>query len=157
MKLPVAILCFFYLLPVYAFSQAPLTIFEKSNGMASATYDECIDFYKKIVRLNPVLHMQEMGQTDAGLPLHLVICSNDKQFDPEKWTRKNKLVILINNGIHPGEPDGIDASMLLVRDIAVGKYRLPDNIILAFIPVYNIGGALNRSSTSRVNQDGPED
>ena len=64
-------------------------------------------------------------------------------------------MILINNGIHPGEPDGIDASMMLARDILNKKVSLPDNVALAFIPVYNIGGCLNRNSYSRVNQNGP--
>ncbi|HEY0749810.1 MAG TPA: M14 family metallopeptidase, partial [Chitinophagaceae bacterium] len=61
------------------------------------------------------------------------------------------------NGIHPGEPDGIDASMLLVREITEKKYNLPDNIVLALIPVYNIGGALNRSKYYRIDQNGPEE
>ncbi|MGZ5135310.1 MAG: hypothetical protein ACXWCG_09175, partial [Flavitalea sp.] len=59
------------------------------------------------------------------------------------------------NGIHPGEPDGIDASMLLVRDIVTGKKKLPANVVLAIIPVYNIGGCLNRSENYRVDQNGP--
>jgi hypothetical protein len=59
------------------------------------------------------------------------------------------------NGIHPGEPDGIDASMLLARDIQAGKYKLPSNVVIALIPVYNIGGALNRSAFYRVDQNGP--
>ena len=58
-----------------------------------------------------------MGLTDAGYPLHLVLISNDEKFDPAVWHKQNKVVILINNGIHPGEPDGIDASMMLARDI----------------------------------------
>ncbi len=66
------------------------------------------------------------------------------------------VTILINNSIHAGEPDGTDACMLLLRDIAVGKIKIPDNIRLAVIPVYNIGGALNRGSFSRVNQNGPD-
>jgi hypothetical protein len=64
--------------------------------------------------------------------------------------------MLINNGIHPGEPDGIDASMMLLRDAAEGRIRIPDNVVLAVIPVYNIGGALNRNNSTRVNQVGPE-
>jgi hypothetical protein len=76
--------------------------------------------------------------------------------DPAAWHRAHKVVILINNGIHPGEPDGIDASMLLLRDLVTKKVRLPDNVALAVIPLYNIGGALNRGSFSRVNQNGPE-
>ena len=96
-----------------------------------------------------------MGPTDAGYPLHLVMLSNDRKFNPMVWHQQHKVVILINNGIHPGEPDGIDASMMLVRDILTNKIKLPDNVALAFIPVYNIGGCLNRNSFSRVNQNGP--
>ena len=98
-----------------------------------------------------------MAQTDANFPLHLVVVSNDKDFNFESIHKKNKRIILINNGIHPGEPDGIDASMLLVRDIVTGKEKLPDNIVLAIIPVYNIGGCLNRSANYRVDQNGPEE
>jgi hypothetical protein len=63
---------------------------------------------------------------------------------------------LINNGIHAGEPDGIDATMQLFRDLALGKIKVPQNTIISTIPIYNIGGALNRNSTTRANQDGPE-
>jgi hypothetical protein len=45
---------------------------------------------------------------------------------------------LINNGIHAGEPDGIDATMQLFRDLA----RRCQNTIISTIPIYNIGGAL---------------
>jgi hypothetical protein len=88
-------------------------------------------------------------------PLHLILVSSDGKFDPALWHKQNKVVILINNGIHAGEPDGIDASMMLVRDIANNKIKLPYNVTLGIIPVYNIGGCLNRSSFSRVNQNGP--
>jgi hypothetical protein len=71
--------------------------------------------------------------------------------------KEGKTVILINNGIHPGEPDGIDASMLLVKDIVAGKIDLPSNVVLAIIPVYNIGGCLRRSPYYRVDQEGPEE
>ncbi len=129
--------------------------FEKSNGKESATYFEAVDWYKNLDKQSPLVMMKEMGMTDAGYPLHLVLLSSDGSFDPVQWHRNKKAVILINNGIHPGEPDGIDASMMLVRDIAKGKISLPKNVALGFIPVYNIGGCLNRNSTSRANQDGP--
>jgi hypothetical protein len=32
---------------------------------------------------------------------------------------------------------------------------MPDNLAIGIIPIYNIGGSLNRNSFSRVNQDGP--
>ncbi|HQX97783.1 MAG TPA: M14 family metallopeptidase, partial [Chitinophagaceae bacterium] len=85
------------------------------------------------------------------------VVGNNGDSNFENIRKNNKRIILINNGIHPGEPDGIDASMLLVRDIVQNKYKIPDNIVLAFIPVYNIGGCLNRSANYRVDQDGPEE
>ncbi len=129
--------------------------FEKTNGMESAPYFEAIDWYKNLDKISAKVWVKEMGMTDAGYPLHLVMVSNDGKFDAAKWHQQNKAVILINNGIHPGEPDGIDASMMLVRDIVTNKIKLPDNVALAFIPVYNIGGCLNRGSYSRANQHGP--
>lgn len=135
--------------------QAQLCRFEKTDGKESAPYFEAIDWYRNIDKLSTKVFMKEMGLTDADYPLHLVLVSNDAKFDPVQWHAQHKVVILINNGIHPGEPDGIDASMMLVRDIATNKIQLPNNVVLAFIPVYNIGGCLNRNSYSRANQNGP--
>jgi hypothetical protein len=98
-----------------------------------------------------------MGMTDAGYPLHLIVVSNNGDYNFDNIRKNNKRIILINNGIHPGEPDGVDASMLLVRDIVTNKYKIADNVVLAFIPIYNIGGCLNRSADYRVDQDGPEE
>ncbi|RYD76110.1 MAG: hypothetical protein EOP53_15330 [Sphingobacteriales bacterium] len=134
---------------------AQLTQFEKSDGKETATYFEVIDWYKKMDAKSAMVSMKEMGMTDAGYPLHLVMVNSDGKFDPASWHNQSKVVIMINNGIHPGEPDGIDASMMLVRDIINKKAALPSNIALAFIPVYNIGGCLNRNAYTRVNQNGP--
>ncbi len=136
--------------------QAQTTPFERSGGSQTATYAEIIRFYEQLDRSSSRLKMVSRGGSDAGYPLHVLLYSNDGTSDPAAWHAKGKLVILINNGIHPGEPDGIDASMALLRDLVKGTYRLPDNIALAIIPVYNIGGAINRSPNYRVDQNGPE-
>jgi hypothetical protein len=150
------ILVFSYLLLAkFAIGQLPLTIFEQSKGKESATYAQSIAYYQKLALKYRTIRIKTMGPTDAGLPLHIVLFSSDQQFNSADWKRKNKLVFLVTNGIHPGEPDGIDASMMLVRDLASGKIKAPNNIVLAVMPIYNIGGALNRNSFSRVNQDGP--
>ena len=150
---------FFVAISILMFFSSPAqqTVFERSKGLRSATYFETIEFYKRISASSPFVKITEQGLTDAGYPLHLVMVNSDGQFDIKQWQKKNKIIVFINNGIHPGEPDGIDASMLLVRDIARKKIILPSNICLAIIPVYNIGGALNRGSTSRANQQGPEE
>ncbi len=141
--------------PLLVFSQHITTRFEQSGGTESPTYYEIIQWWKKLDAASPIAKMIEMGLTDAGFPLHLILVSTDKDFNIKSIRTKKKAIIFINNGIHPGEPDGIDASMLLVRDIVENKYRLPSNVVLAIIPVYNIGGCLNRSKNYRIDQNGP--
>ncbi|WDO11424.1 M14 family metallopeptidase [Flavobacterium sp. WW92] len=132
-----------------------LTPYEKGNGNQTATYEETIAYFQLLDKSFETVSMQEMGLTDSGEPLHIVTFNPDKDFDFEK-IQKEKAVLLINNGIHPGEPDGIDATMMLFRDLALGKIKVPKNVVIVNIPIYNIGGALNRNSFSRANQNGPE-
>jgi hypothetical protein len=130
----------------------PVTPFEKGNKNQSTTYEECISFYQLLDSNSDKIEMKTMGLTDSGKPLHIVVFSENKDFS----FNQNKAVLLINNGIHPGEPDGIDATMMLMRDLANTKIKVPKNTIVVAIPVYNIDGMLNRNSFSRANQNGPE-
>lgn len=134
------------------------TPFERSVGKATATYQEGIDFYKTLDKTFPHLKMMEMGPTDSGEPLHLVILNKAENFDLAEIRNGNKAVFMINNAIHAGESDGVDASMLLLRDLAGNpdKYPFLQDVVIAVIPFYNIGGVLNRNSVWRVNQNGPE-
>lgn len=136
-------------------AQNLVTPFEKSNGKETATYKACIAYYKLLQQKYKGITIKNVGLTDAGYPLQVIIFGNGKTEDNKQWHSANKAIILVNNGIHPGEPDGIDASMMLLRDLAVGKIKMPNNVVLAIIPIYNIGGSLNRNNFSRVNQDGP--
>ncbi len=134
-----------------------MTPFEK-NPNTTATYHEAIDFYTHLAAQHKALQFTPTGTTDAGYPLHAAVISTDLDFDPASIRRKGKLILLINNAIHPGEPCGVDASMLLARDYLEQpelQKRL-GNIVLVIIPLYNIGGALNRNSHTRANQNGPQ-
>ncbi len=146
--------CFVFVIS-FVHAQNLVTPFEKSKGNETATYTECINYYNKLAASNTTIAVKTFGSSDAGYPLHLVLYAGDSNFNPAQWQQQNKVVILVNNGIHPGEPDGIDASMLLLRDLVTGKTKAPSNVVLAIIPIYNIGGSLNRNSFSRVNQNGP--
>ena len=129
------------------------TFYETSNGLETPTYEETIAFYINLARDFPEINIRTIGKTDSGYPLHLVTFNPDGDFNFEN-VRKEKSIILINNGIHPGESDGIDATMLLYRDLATEKLQPPENTILVTIPIYNVGGALNRNSNTRANQNG---
>ncbi|WP_418603118.1 M14 family metallopeptidase [Hwangdonia sp.] len=132
------------------------THFETSKGFETATYEQTIAFYIELSEVYPEISIQEIGDTDSGKPLHIVTLNVDSQFDFSK-IRKNKRILLINNGIHPGESDGIDATMMLFRDLVNGKIKALKNTVIVTIPIYNVGGSLHRNATTRTNQNGPKD
>jgi hypothetical protein len=133
---------------------AQLTPFEQSKDKNyTATYAQVISYYQNLSKQQPQMRLFNYGSTDIGKPLTLVVLSKDKVFDPALIKKQNKRVLLINNGIHPGEPEGIDASMMLVRDL-LKKNQLPKDVVLCFIALYNIDGSINRG-VSRINQNGP--
>lgn len=144
----------FLLIPSFVFSQELITPFEK-NKNNTTTYDECIDFYRNLDEKFTTIKMYEAGETDIGRPLHLVIISRNEISEADKLRNDNKTFLLINNGIHPGEPDGIDASMIVARNLVTKG--VPENVVILIIPVYNVDGMLNRNNFTRVNQNGPDE
>ncbi|MGS2739134.1 M14 family metallopeptidase [Sinomicrobium sp. M5D2P17] len=132
-----------------------VTLFETSGGEKTAEYEEVMAYYMKLARTFPDIALQTMGDTDSGHPLHIVTYNPEGSFNFNR-IREDKRIVLILNGIHPGESDGIDATMMLLRDYAKGKLTPPENTVIVAVPVYNIGGALNRNSHTRANQNGPE-
>ena len=134
------------------------THFEKNNN-ETAPYTEGVAYYQKLAKAFPkLLKLKEAGVTDIGKPLHVAILSLDETFTPKAARLKNKTVLFINNAIHPGEPEGVDATMMLLRDYLFSKdnQKFLRNIVLVVIPYYNVDGVLNRAWQSRVNQNGPD-
>lgn len=129
------------------------TPFEKTGK--TATYPEIIQFYKSLsTTFSQYCKLTDQGVADGGQPLNLLVLSEDGINDP--MYAKGRLIVMINNGIHPGEPEGIDASMALARDLCLNPEKLKGMVVL-IVPVFNIGGCLNRGKYSRANQNGPEE
>lgn len=133
------------------------TTFEKSQGLETATYQETITYYQDLANNYAEISIQAIGETDSGKPLHIVTLNMKGSGDNFESLRAKNRILLINNGIHPGESDGIDATMMLFRDLAQGKIAAPKNTVVVTIPIYNVGGSLNRNSTTRTNQNGPKE
>ena len=155
------ILAFVYIFFVFKISSScaqklPMSRFE-TNPNTTATYSEVISYYARLDTLYPQAKLISAGTSDAGLPIHTFVIDNSATFDPYSDINANKAVFFVNNGIHPGEPAGIDASMLWAKELLTNHAQnstLLDSMIIVIIPVYNIGGMLNRGQ-SRPNQNGP--
>ncbi len=148
----------FFFIQHFVTAQAIVPIPFDGNKNYSATYDEIMDFWKRLDTQFREVKLVEYGYSDVGRPIHLVVVSKETDFTPDAIRSKGKSILFINNAIHAGEPCGVEASMLLVRDYLTNsefEHRL-DNVALIIIPAYNIGGVLNRNNSTRTNQQGPE-
>ena len=108
------------------------------------TYAEVIKAYQQLDVKYLQAKMINIGKADGGKPLNLFLINTSGNFSIERLRKSNGIFLLINNGIHPGEPEGIDASLLLAKNLLNGKIILPKNVMIGIIPIYNIDGALNR-------------
>ncbi len=152
-----------YLISFFLLILPTITVFQVQaddlGSNKSLTYAEVIAKYKALDSLYEDAKMITYGRTDCGVPLHLFVITTTHVFDPWRLHELNKCVLFINNGIHPGEPDGIDASIQLATDLLSKPLykRLLENVVVCIIPVFNIDGALQRSCCSRANQNGPDE
>jgi hypothetical protein len=145
------------LLPCF-FGRAQINLrFEQNQTLA---YHEVIADYTWLDSTYETARLLEYGPTDIGKPLHLFVISADKQFDPAKLRHSGKRIILIMNGIHPGESAGVDASIRFADELLRNVNNIAgylENTVVCIIPVYNISGLLVRSHYNRVHQNGPEE
>lgn len=126
------------------------------TGNESITWEEAIEEYRELDFRFENTTMYESGRTDIGKPLYIFEIDERSGLSP----RDKKPILFINNGIHPGEPCGIDASLKFAKDLLENPTEEMKvwlrKVKIVIIPVYNVGGALNRGCCSRANQNGPE-
>ncbi len=135
-----------------------LTHFEKSNQLESPDYENTLEYFQKFADSTPFVKIKTIGLTPQGRELKVIIVSKDKAFTPVQAKKTGKAIVLIQNGIHPGEVEGKDACMLLLREILITKemQHLLDNTILLIIPILNVDGHERVSPFNRPNQNGPK-
>lgn len=132
---------------------------EKTDYRETPRYEETIAYSKKLAAASPLIELKSFGQSGEGRMLPLLIAATGGDFTPQAARKAGKAIVLIQACIHAGEPDGKDAGLALLRDIAITKTRagLLDKVVLLFIPIYNTDGHERFSPYNRINQNGPEE
>ncbi len=132
---------------------------ERTGYRQSADYDETIRYCRQMEGGSRWIQMQTFGRSGQGRELPLLVVSSDRAFTPEAARATGKAIVLIQNGIHAGEIEGKDASLALVRDLAVLRKRpdLLDHAILLVVPILSVDGHERRGPFHRINQNGPEE
>src|SRR3954471_6419136 len=129
---------------------------ETSHFEATGSYEETLDFLRQLQGHFPSMYLGFYGTSGQGRPMPFVVVSAEKAFTGRRAQRLPQPIVLIQNGIHAGEIDGKDASLLLLRDLALGRHpEILDRITLVILPIYNVDGHERISPYNRPNQDGP--
>lgn len=130
---------------------------EQSGLTATPRYDDTVAWLRRLVDASPELTMVSIGKSPEGRDLWLVIASKARAFTPEAMRATGKPVLFAQAGIHPGEIDGKDAGMMLLRDMTVvgTKRDLLDLVHVLFVPIFSVDGHERFSAYTRVNQRGP--
>ena len=117
----------------------------------SPDYADTRAWFDRLDAASDLIRIEQFGVSPEGRPIYAVIASKDgATFDPAKP------VLMAQAGIHPGEIDGKDAGMMLLRDMAFGdKGGLLDTVNLILIPILSVDGHERASAYSRPNQRGP--
>ena len=130
---------------------------EASGFEATSTHAETVDYLRRLVEQAPgLLSLESFGLSAQGRKMPLVVASRDGAFTPARARGAGHAVVLIQSGIHAGEIDGKDATLLLLRDWALGRRReLLAGVTVLMAPIYNVDGHERVSPHNRPNQDGP--
>ena len=129
---------------------------EADDFQSTPSYDDTIAFLRRLEAKSPALRLGFFGTSGEGRPMPYVVVSKERAFAPAAAQALDKPIVLIVAGIHSGEIDGKDASLILLRDIALGRApALLDAATLLLVPIYNVDGHERVSPFNRPNQDGP--
>lgn len=135
------------------------TFYEKSSFKETPRYSETIDYCKQLAELSSMVQYRTFGKSGLGYDLPLLIISKNKRFTPADALKSRNTVVWIQACIHPGEPDGKDAGLMLIRDIVTGRLNnhFIDDLTILFIPILNVDGHERFGPYNRINQNGPSE
>ncbi|MFN0133549.1 MAG: DPP IV N-terminal domain-containing protein [Phycisphaerales bacterium] len=133
------------------------TIAESSGYSVTASHDDIQSFLSTLTKRSPRVRMSEIGASEQRRPIFLALLANPPVATPEDAAKSGKLVVVLLGGIHPGECDGKEALLALLRDLALADPPPPilDSLVLAFVPNYNPDGNA-KLGNHRPGQAGPD-
>ncbi|MCX6287048.1 MAG: M14 family metallopeptidase [Bacteroidetes bacterium] len=153
------------------------TWYEHSGGTETPRYEQTIAFCKKLAKASTMVHYTRFGKSAQGRDLPLLIIDKDGLTDPDAIRKKGRVILLLQACIHPGESEGKDAGLMLIRDMVIGSEGRPvhktsefghtvstsglksllNGVSLVFIPIFNVDGHERFGPYNRINQNGPRE
>ncbi len=119
-----------------------LTRAEATGYRETSLHADVMRFIRALAAENdPRLHVTSFGTSPGGRELPLLVLSKDGLRTPAQARRSGRPVVLMLDGIHPGEVEGKEASLALVRDLLAGRHPdWLDSLVLLVAPLFNPDG-----------------
>ncbi|WP_438019852.1 M14 family metallopeptidase [Sorangium sp. So ce315] len=119
-----------------------LTRAEATGFRETSLHADVMRFVRALAaRDDPRLHVTTFGTSPGGRELPLLVLSRDGVRSPDEARRAGRPVVLMLDGIHPGEVEGKEASLALVRDLLDGRHPdWLDALVLLVAPLFNPDG-----------------
>ncbi len=135
------------------------TYYEASNYLETPRYTETIEYCKRLDAESKMITYTTFGASPQGRDLPLIILDKDGLTTPEAIRKKGRIILLVECCIHPGEPEGKDAMLMLLRDMAIfgQEKELLEDVSVMVIPIFNVDGHERFGSYNRINQNGPKE
>ncbi|HEY4000517.1 MAG TPA: M14 family zinc carboxypeptidase [Candidatus Xenobia bacterium] len=121
---------------------SPLTRAEASGYLETSRHADVMTFLHTLQeRHDPRLFITSFGSSPEGRDLPLVVLSEKPVKTPQQAVDSGLPVVLVINGIHAGEVEGKEASLMLVRDLLDGTAGdLLQHLVLLVVPLFNADG-----------------
>jgi hypothetical protein len=137
-------------------SATPQTRAERTAFQETSTYAEVRAFIDAVARATPKVRVEIFGQSEEGRDLPLVVVGDPPVQAPPPRSPSRLPVVLVMANIHAGEVEGKEATLHLVRRLALGDLQpLLRSAVWLFAPIYNADGNEKFSLDNRVEQNGP--
>jgi len=142
---------------VPGFAQEPQTVAESSQYKSTSLYKDVMAFINALQQQSPLIRVESLCRSAEGRDVPLMILADPPVSSPQDLKRDGRAVVYIQANIHAGEVEGKEASLMLARDILLHKKpAVLDKLVVLIAPIFNADGNEKISTTSRPQQDGPE-
>jgi hypothetical protein len=118
-----------------------LTVAERSDFTRTMTTRDLYELIDAVKWRSEFVHVFDLFTTPLGRISSAIVLANPRVTSPEEAKASGKPVIYLQGKIHPPEPEGAEAVLMVMRDILFGeKGHLLDNQIIIINPIFNVDG-----------------
>ncbi|RPJ70646.1 MAG: hypothetical protein EHM24_14870 [Acidobacteria bacterium] len=118
-----------------------LTVPEKTNFERTASSLEVLEFIDALRWGSDKVHVLTVYTSPLRKICPAIVLANPRVTSPEDAAKSGKTVVYLQGNIHPYEPEGKEALLMLSREILFGKLAgLLDRLIIIICPNFNVDG-----------------